>query len=103
MFLVGRVGGGGIVLYSLHITPPSIISTPPPPYYLHKLCINYCLIVSELLLDARSSLQKWKGKVNRKYIDDCYDGREERKKAKQDKDETGVDIGLLKKNHNAKQ
>ena len=33
----------------------------------------------------------------------CYDDREEPKKAKQDKDETGgVDIGLLKENHNAR-
>ena len=41
---------------------------------------------------------KRKRKVNRKYIDDWYDG-DEPKKAKQDRNETGeVDVGLLQKN-----
>ena len=39
---------------------------------------------------------KRKRKVNRKYLDDCYDvdAGDEPKKAKRDEDEMGVDVGL---------
>ena len=47
---------------------------------------------------------KWKRKVSQKYLDNCYDvdPGDEPKKAKQDKDKMGVDVGLLKKNRNAR-